>query len=543
MAMIRALVKHAIAACGATFIAFNIAAAQSLGLVPGRDVPEWLESWSPLAQQGDLPRRLPSASTATPLLLLPLPRIGLFWSGGNPAALAWDVTDSRADISAVRALQDGELRRPLDPASSALTQLTGMGWQPLPKLGAGIGRVTFGRDVRDPSSVSDLNEPYPSSPFVITDTTVTALRRTRARLEAAGGWRVGGWGLGVALGHDARNTATVAAPFARRNRAVFSAATVGLSRASADGRYQVGARAQLKGGEETVGLSEIAEQGIVFELVGYREVPVRDIQGFYTRRVTREVRSGGIGAAARVGRGQVVVFADATRSRERPTSQQRDNPASDLWATSGGMGGISAQFPLFADRVLFAANGRFTKLSGRAKQVLLSPTGFDADERALEGSVEARYSPATAPWMGVAKLSLLSDRRERNDSVAQANTVIQGTTPGAAVELGRRLGVRLLIVGGYAISAYSGSGTIPSAASRGPVYRRLIAPELAIATTGTRAQAFSFAARYAPRESAAVWVAGRSEIFSSDNASGSLVPLGNRTANTIWVGVTLGGGS
>jgi hypothetical protein len=538
--MTRLPLRAAAFLCGFAATSAATAGAQSLGLVAGRDYPEWLEAWSPLSPQGDLPRHLPSASPATPLLLLPEPRVGLFWSAGNPAGLAWDVTDSRGDAAAIYASQDGALKRPLDPASSSLTQFTGMGWQPLPARGAGIGRVTFSQDIRDPSSMSDVNEPYPSSPFVITDTTSSALRRTRARLEAAGGWRVGGWGFGVAAGHEALNTTTVAAPLARRNRSVNSAATIGISRSFAGGQAQIGAHAELGGGQETVALMEFAEEGAVAQLEGYREVPVFGFQVVYGRRVTTEKRTVGLNAAGNLARGKWVLFADGTHYRERPTSQQQDNPATDLWATTGGSGGAAIQFPLGGERALLTATGKFTKLSGDAEQVLPSLGGFHADERSIDATAELRMRP-TRDWTGVLSVSLLAEHRERNDSIAKATTSVDGMTPRVQVEVGRFISQRFLISGGYAIANYTANATIPSLSTRGPVYRQLIAPEVDIETTGSRAQSFSVVARYDAGHGPAVWIAGRGERLSSNAPAGTLVPFGDRTGKTIWLGVTLAG--
>lgn len=150
--------------------------AQALGVEPGRDLPGWLERWSPLTTAGDLPRRLPSASALMPHLLLPVPGTGLFWTGGNPGALPWDVTDRRGDLSASVAGEDGDYRRPLDPASSTVTRFGGMAWQPIAPRAAVIGRVLFDRTEHDPSSTNVMNDPYASSPFVITDTTRSPMR-------------------------------------------------------------------------------------------------------------------------------------------------------------------------------------------------------------------------------------------------------------------------------------------------------------------------------------------------------------------------------
>lgn len=512
--------------------------AQSMGIVPGRDLPEWLETWSPLFPQGDLPRRLPSASVAMPLLLLPPPKVGLFWNGGNPAALPWEADDQRSDIVASRSVQSGSYRRPLDPASSALTQFNGTGWQTVP-AGAVMGRAIFDRNVRNPSSVADVNEPYASTPFVVTDTSSAALRQTRARLEGAGGWRLGDWGLGLALGYDTRNTATISSPLVRRNRAVTAAGTVGIARTFSSDRVRIGVRGEWRGGEESLSLLEFAQQGFLYLLEGYREVPGRDFLGLYQRRMTEEMRSAGASVGGRAGAVKWVAYGDGARFRERLTSEERDDPASDLWATTGRSGGAAVQLPLFRGRTTLTVTGRLATLTGHAEQVLPSRAGYLAHERVGGLRAELRLAPTASGWTGVMSGSLLAEHRERNDSIAKASAVVDGTTPAVAVEVGRIFGDQLMIAGGYAIAGYSGSGTIPSASSSGALYKRVFAPELDIATSGARSQALSLAARWHPRTAAAFWLAGRYERLNADARAAPLVPSGSREATSVWLGVTL----
>jgi hypothetical protein len=515
------------------------ASSQSIGIVRGRDFPDWLETWSPLYPQGDLPRHLPSASTATLSLLLPVAKVGLFWNGGNPGALPWELDDRRSDIAATRASQDGALRRPLDPPGSALTQFYGMGWQRVPTLGAVVGRATFDRNVQDPGSVSEVNEPYGSTPFVLTDTSTSALRQTRARVEGAGGWAVGQWGFGLALGYDTRSTTTVASSFARRNRAVIPAGTLGVVRAFKEGRVQVGVRGTWRGGEETVNLFEFAQEGFLYLLEGYREVAGRDVARSFQQRITYEMRSGGMGVGGRAGTVNWVAFADGSHFRQRLTVQQQDDPATDLWATTGGSGGAAAQLPLFRKRAILTFNGRFATLTGHAEQVSPPTSGFDAHERVFDMRAEMRLLPSSG-WTGVVSGSFLVEHRERNDSIAKANTIVDGLTPAIALEVGRILGQRFLISGGYAIAAYTASGTIPSAASRGALYKRVFAPELALATSGARSQALTIAARWQPQSTAGLWVAGRYERLNSDGRDASLATGATREAKSVWLGVTLG---
>ncbi len=538
MAINRAIAGLLIIAPVALVSVSSRSAAQSMGIVSGRDLPDWLETWSPLFPQGDLQRKLPSASVAMPLLLLPVAKVGLFWNGGNPAALPLEANDQWSEIAAARSAVDGAYRRPLDPARSTTTQFNAMGWQTVPR-GAVMGKAIFDRNTTNPSSVSEVNEPYGSSPFVVTDTSTAALLQTRASLEGAGGWRVGDWGLGLSLGYDTRNTATESSPFSRRNRAVTSAGTMGAVRTFNDDRFQIGLRGTWSTGRESVSLLELAQEGFLYLLEGYREIRGQDFQLSYQRMMTEEMRSAGLSVGGTAAAIRWVAFADGAHFRQRLTSQQADNPPTDLWATTGGSSGAAAQIPLFSNRVMLTMNGRVAFLNGHAAQVLPSRTGFDAHERVGDIHGEFRLAPTSNGWTGVASVSLQVEHRERNDSIANAITIVDGTTPGVAVEVGRLFAERVLILGGYAIAGYVGSGTIPSASSRGPLYRRVFAPELDIETTAARTQAMSLAARWQPRTATALWLAARYERLSGNSDLATLAPDGSREATMFWLGVTL----
>jgi hypothetical protein len=515
------------------------AAAQSLGAVPGRDLPEWLTRWSPLNDVGSLPRQLPSPSPVMLRLLYPAEKIGPFWSGGNPGALAFDVEDSRNELSVARAGASGEYRRPLDPAASSVTRFSGMGWQPLGSRGAVAGGALFDHTIRDPSSMSDLNEPYSSSPLVATDTSVSALRTSRARLEGAGGWRLGGWGVGVALGYDTRTTATVAAPFVRRNRAVLPAATIGLVRNFRDGRFQAGLRAGWQGGEETLILATVGQTGQVFQLEGYRDVPGLHIGASpYFRRTSRETIVAGATMGGTVARGHWAAYADGTRLDERQTNQLSDNPPDDKWATTAAIFGGAMQFPFAQERAVLTVEARNSTVNGDAT-LIPNITGLTAAERETNASAELRLKTLSNTATALVRASILSEHRLRNDSVADVGTIIDGTTPAIALELGRKLSSRVMLVGGYAVARYAGTGTIPSAASRGPLFRKVFAPELDIATSVLIAQAVSSALRWNVGPETAIWVAGRFERLDSQSADRPFAPRGERVGGSISLGVVM----
>lgn len=531
----------ALATCSIALAGASPVSAQSLGIVPGRDLPEWVSRWSPLNDVGSLPRRLPSAAPVMLRLLYPTEKVGLFWNGGNPGALAFDVKDSRNELSVARAGVDGEYRRPLDPAASRVTRFTGMGWQPLGTRGAVAGGALFDRTIRDPSTISNVNEPYSSSPLVVTDTSVYALRTSRARLEGAGGWRLGGWGLGLALGYDTRTTATVAAPFIRRNRAVLPAAAIGVARPFAGGRFQAGVRAGWQGGEETIILATVGQTGMVFQLAGYADVPGLRIGALpYYRRMSRQAFVGGASVSGAFGRAQWVAYADGTRSDEQLTNQRENDPPEDEWATTGTVFGGTLQLPFARERATLTVQGRTVAVNGDGK-LFPNTASLTTAERETNGSAELRFATPSGRWSALARGSIMSEHRERNDSIAGVGTIINGTTPGIAIELGRKLSSRVMLVGGYAFARYSGTGTIPSAASRGAVFQRIFAPELDIATSVLVSQAFSGVLLWQARPAASVWFSGRSEQLSSSSADRPLAPQGERTGTTFSLGVIMTG--
>lgn len=512
--------------------------AQSVGIASDRDLPPWMERWSALAPQGDLARRPTSASVALPLLIAPTTRVGSFWSAGNPGALPFELRDRFNMLSASRAMQDGAYRRPLDAASSTTTQVSGLAWQPLETRGAVVGRVVAHRSLDDPSSASAVNAPYGSSPFVVTDTTAPAMRRDRVRLDGAGGWRLGEWGIGAALGYEARRSASTDAPFARSNRAVREGANVGLTRRLRDGALVVGARAGWMAGEETISLSELPEQGAVFALEGYREVPRLDVSTSYYRRISRDVRSAGVDVGGALGGIRWVLYGTGARLRDRLTSERVDEPRSDRWSARTLTSGVAIQRGVAHGRAMVTAEGSVASLTGDAVQVLTSRSGPVADERVIDGSVEVRVLPATSWWTGVVRLSVLSEQRERSDSASQARSTVDGLTPGIAVEFGGRVSSRLRLSAGYAQAWYSGSGVIPSPSTRGALYRRVFAPELDMATSSASARAGSVVVQWSPSAGTDVWITGRDERTSSANRNRPFAPSGNRAARSVWLGVT-----
>jgi hypothetical protein len=521
----------------------RVGAAQSLGLAQGRDLPAWMVGWSPVDSHADLPRLLPSAGDALPLLLLPPPKVGLFWLSGNPGALPAEVGPEYSDFMAARSGQSGDYHRPLDPGGDDLTQVSALSWTPVGRRAGAIGRIVVDQELQDPGTYSDQAQPYTSNPFVVTDTAQSPMRRIRARLEGAAGARVGAWGLGAALGYETRDDYTRHAAFLRFDRQVTPAVALGLTRSFGDSGLVLGVHGRWSAGAETIDLIENTASGRVYQLEGYEDVPARDVQGYHRRMESDEV-SGGGGASGRLAGARWVVFGEAARYREGLWSQQfTDSPGKDRWEAHAWTVGAAAQRAL-GSQWLVTVQGRYTKLTGNGN-LASDTTGpiFRAREHSLSGRAEIRLLPTADGWTGVAVLFVVNDRRVRRDTVAGIWTDLETLTPGIAVEAGRTVLKRLFVSAGAAYASYMVRGAIPQALARGPAYQMMIAPEIEIDATPAAVTALSLSLRWQVRDGMAVWATARSEALAPttsglQRASG-FRPDGSRTASCLAFGVAL----
>lgn len=523
------------------------AAGQSLGLAPDRDLPGWLTRWSVLAPRADLPRYFPSASTALPVSLFPETPIGLFWTGANPAGLAGAVERARADLTAASANTSGTYRRPLDPGGIALKQLSATAWTPVSSRLSMLGRVVLDQERFDPGSRSDETEPYPSSPFVTTDSSTTPTRRTRARLEGVAGWRLGQWALGADLGYDARENQTIEAGFVRRSLQAMPGLAVGVTRRL--GGVQMGLTGRYRYRAETIFLTERAAEGQVIDLHGYREVTPISVQQSYYRRNEEGVRSAGVGLSGSLGaRARWVLFGERAGLRERRTVQQQDQPAVDRWNADNWTVGGAYQRSLGSDsraadagrRWRLTVDGRYTTLAGKGDLALDSAgTVFLANERAFEGLAELRLVPAAGGWTGLVALSTRLERRVRNDSVALIGSAIRTGSVGFSLELGRAVSRTVTVIGTAALVSQASVATIPNPLVQRAVYRRLLAPELDFSARDVAPLAFGGLIRWEASRHTGLWLGVRTETVSPRGATGptGFSPNGTRSVTSVVFGV------
>lgn len=509
--------------------------------VANESLPAWMFAWSPLRPIADQPRHLVRAAPLPDLLTAPAPRTGLLWSAGLAAALPDDATDTRSEFRASGASDAGDYRRPLDPDGVAAGRLSGLAWRPLGAHGAAIGDARVSSETLDRAGNADVLEPYGSSPLVATDTTNPAMRRTRAAVEGALGWRVLGFGVGLGAGVEAVDNDTRAPRVARIGRATTPGASASAARALFGGRVRLGAEARWLGGSETVSVTGMTGLTIANQLEGYADPDPRLVGNSpgYFRRVDRDARAytGVLGFSA------LGIDVDGWLSRERTRlgyfSARQENPPTDHWNADGWSAGAAARWTLPGHRALVVARVRRASLDGTAERSDLTGFIVRAADHTLELSGEARWwSPDSAWGVGLVAQTAQEDRARR-DYVAEAYSSITSWLPGASLEVARRILPATSVSVGAGLGRQYTSSRLPNPANMGPVYGALVAPELALYAADASARSVGVTLRQEAR-GASWFVRGAWESASPGAAAvGGFAPSGTRSLWSLGGGVVL----
>lgn len=504
----------------------------------------WLGAWSPLRPIGDLSRGLLRAPLGPGLLDAPPPTIGAFLLAGASAALARDFTPRGPNDSArfgelrLRiAREAGSYRRPLDVADNAATQASGFGWAPAGGRGIAIGRFVIDRESIDTSSYTARPAAYGSSPFVYTDTVRPPMRRAHARLEGALGIRLGGFGIGIAAGIDAREHNSVNAPVRRNGRQTIPAVNVGVERVLPWAGVRVGGYYRWTQPVETNLLNPVPLPLVtVYSISGYEEplgLPVEGGQLLLVRSDKRATAVGGSVEATVFGMRLVVTHEQSDRAEDQYRRIARVQPI-DRWRATGHETRVAAQRMIGA-RLRTTIVGGIESMDGDAMRMDLTGLAVrGTDERQMiESDVRFVISPrwSTAFTAGVSRFS-----SARRDFVASVASSLDAATPFASIEIARRFRQSAIAVGASATSVRP-TGTVPTAAERGPVYQRLIAPSLAY--DAAAADAFAgWVTGEVPLRRTTLLVSARAERSSPASASPArLQPAGERTLWSFALGI------
>jgi hypothetical protein len=526
-------------------------AVAALGLLLGAARGAWgqqaagPEQWSTLTPPAAVV--LSPLAPPPPLLLLLLPQrpVSLFWLGGNPGAVPGSVEQSHGSYGFGSSREAGAYRRPLDvPEASALTASV-TAWQPLGAHGAAVGRVVLRDQGLDPGGLSHEQDPYGSGPLISSDTTSPPVNRTRALLEGAIGWRLGGWGIGAVLAYDATDNRTHATPLPRIGRSVQSGATLGVVRRLGLGAgLQVGAHARYVDDVEEFSILALGANGTVYQLLGLSEplaIAITSSQPYY-RRFERHASAFGGGASGRVLGATWAAFWQSERRRERQTSDRAAVRQFDRWRADATTWGLIAEGRLPWVGLVVRGGIRRTTLDGTAGIATLEGVINERHEAALDVELSVRAGTADSLWL--AGLVIGANRREQrqDDFLAQLSASVATWSPGVTVELARRLGRATAIAAALGYAGRSAVATIPNPVGKGPGYQVYVAPDLGWSATQATARTVTVVVRQRVRAATSVWF-GLHHLTRSP--TGGTVPGGpettaRRTTTALQLGAVTG---
>ncbi len=491
-----------------------------------------MTGWSPLMPVADLERQLPHAPPFTDMVAGTTPRIGLFWTAGNPAGLVHNTSEAHAELGIGFGREVGEYRRPQDPDDVALTRLSGIAWRRVGR-GAAAGRIVAeSRDIGS-APYAALVAPYVSDPLVVTDTTLPAMRRLVARLEGAIAWEQRWLSVGLSAGADVWDNRTSEVRFPRLGRASRPGVAAGVGLRLPVLHVRLAGHVRWIGGNETVLLAAQPDGGTVYLLDGYSEPDPRRVvpPGVLFRRIDRDALALGGGLEGRLLGVQWVMFAQRERRTDEHLSVRDEAPPTDRWRARGSTYGLAAQGTGLRRRLLVTAWVRHTGLTGDATRADLNEAVFfHADEDVTQGSLELRYVPRKLPWRVTAAFVVIRERRIRSDFIADVRSEIRSWAPGGRVEVSRRFRSTTVSVG-VAASGYMPVAVIPDASAMGPVYRTLVAQELALYALRATSVAATVGAGYRIRRTtlALVAIAARLSERGREVTNLAFAPTGSRT--------------
>lgn len=503
--------------------------------------PTW--SWTAQRLIAEIPRGGGGTQAKLPdLLATPRPRLGLFWTAGNPGAMAWEVTDRWSEARIERSSLSGDYRRPLDPGRLTRSETDALGWRPVGSGGV-AGRLLVSRDNLGSPAASEVALPYSSNPNVVIDTVGAELNRTAVGIEGAGGWRVGPVGLGLTLAYETHKTTTDRAAVPRLIRGVTPSVAAGAAvefpagiRAGLHGRWQRVAR--------EVSIFSVAGVNRVYELDGFGEPRPRDVAGtFYRRRMERNGTelilsfSGGLGGA------RWAVFAGSGTAEDGHWSQFRtQDPPTDSWNVSTRTVGASAASRLLAERLQLFVTGRWTSLQGESTRVdPANVIAFRTNDRRLQMEAFLHYAAGPA-WRIALRTGADRDSSTREDLLARATADLRVWRTFAALEAARDLPHGVSASLAWLYSYRSPSGRIPPPETLGPVYREWVGPGLAVVASAARTVGGSATIRWSYAEGPALWVRAthRSSSPAGADQGPSLRPNGERTRWRLEAGLQWG---
>ena len=508
----------------------------------------WGAAWTPLAPIADIARGLLAAPNAAGLLTRPPDAIGLFWTGGNPGALPFEISPSFSIYGVGFEDQAGGYRRPLDPGAVSTGAAAATGWGPLGGRGGAVGRASFWDETREPDALSHQVRPYGSSPLMASDSSAPAVDRVRVRFEGAGGWRLGAWGLGAALGYEALDNRTQSTRLPRIGRLAAPGATVGVVRAFGTGAWRLGLAWRFQQSVETFQVTARGGANSAgFLLHGFSEPfrqPINSMQPL-VRRFEREASAWTPSVAGTVfGIAWTAVLSSERMRDEQRASTVNRNVGVDRWLAEGWSWTVAVQRPfrVLGWSALATAGAGRRSLDGDVTVSTIQGIVVTQRETDLRLNADLRATSRDTTWQAALGFTTRHVTREWDDYLAQLSANLDSWTPGICLEIARRFTPQADVSLAFGWAGQYGSARLPNPANEGPGYQFLVAPQLSLEATQAAAVAWNATVRHRLGGASALWFRLR---YENAGPQGDSLPYGpssdaRRKIVTYQLGLTAG---
>lgn len=504
----------------------------------------WLGAWSPLRPIVEAPRGLVRAPLAPGILDAPEPAFGAFILSGAPGALARDLARARgiggdttryAELRARSSGVSGDFRRPLDPAEVRVEGIAGQGWAPVRGNGMAIGRLSIDREALDPSSFTSRVAPYASSPFVSTDSVTPPMRRVRARIEGALGYRFGEYGAGIAAGLESREHTTFDFPLRRAGRSAAPSVNIGVERTLPWLDARVGTFYRWAEPTETDVLNPSPLPTIYYPLRGYDEpvaVPVTSSSSVFSRIDSRATAAGATLELTAWDTRVAITHERGARAEDGYFAVSQDRPT-NRWRADGSETRVQLQRRI-AERFRVTVVGASESLAGDAQRLDLTGVAYRGDysRRAIEADVRMDHGQ----WSAAAQGGAVTLNRTGVDYAAELAADLDVLMPFVGGEVARHF-TRGAVAAGASYAASAATGRIPVAAEAQENYQRLIAPALAYEAADTRAMAWWITSTFRVARTTLIGGVRFESTTSPTDQPQRLQPAGSRDAWTATLGV------
>ncbi|MEX0691629.1 MAG: DUF6850 family outer membrane beta-barrel protein [Gemmatimonadales bacterium] len=518
-----------------------------VGAAAGQALPEhrpfegdWmLRTWSAFASIADLPRSGPTAPVPRGAIGHPAATEGLWWSSGNPGALPFALTNAITVFEAGRTAVNGPYRFAMEPDDMSQFGVRATSWQPLGRSGGAVGAIVMDRTAAGVRPYAATLVPASTDPFIVTDTTTPEAARLRVRLEGAMGWRLGPIGFGASIGLENDDHRSHNSGFQQVGRTAIPAGRVGVTY-RAGRALHVGVHARWIREAQTLLMGPRPDEGMIFQLAGYAEPDTLVLAGGfgYFQRAERYARAHGVSATGTILGTTWTTLLERTRRNNRYFYQVIFDPPSDRWIADGWtMSGTVAR-PL-GRRFSVSFEAWRATVRGDATVADLEGALFRANENALKLGATVRYAPAESRLSVEAGYSLWRTRRARYDFLSEVGMDLVTWAPGGWLAGGYRWG-RSQVQASASMASYSSVGSIPDAAQMGPVYQRVLAPEMAVAASRSRPLHTMLSYGHTLSNGTLLSVEGTLRTVSAGtDGAGGFTPTGQRTAWSIATRVTV----